>query len=147
MNKYGICLGPTSKYKIMDEIGGHHLDKAVELVRKNQSFVIVLDNIDWTARVHDAREDRKDQSVHAVASCLVFDRISSCHLSNVPHAFDNAIKKAKQAVQQTAQEEFETRSRYCALIARILIEFLPALKPFAKFVTGHLKHDHEKEEN
>ena len=54
-NKYGICLAPSSKYDIMDEIGKHNLGKAVKLVKGKKSFVIVLDNIDWTLQVHDAK--------------------------------------------------------------------------------------------
>ena len=127
-NKYGICLTPSSKYDIMEEIGKHNLDKAVELVKGKKSFVIVLDNIDWTLQVHDARKDNQNKSVHAVASCLVFDRVSSSDLPDDLPQISNAEEKVSQAIQLTNEEIHETTRRYQTLVARILVEFLPFLK-------------------
>ena len=57
MNKYGICTSSSSKYTILDEIGDHFLDHAVELVKEGKKFVLVCDNIDWEERVPDMRSD------------------------------------------------------------------------------------------
>ena len=32
--KFGLCLDPSKKYDILDEIGSHFLDQAVELTRQ-----------------------------------------------------------------------------------------------------------------
>ena len=144
-NKYGICLAPSSKYDIMDEIGKHNLDKAVELVKGKKSFVIVLDNIDWTLQAHDARNDNQNKSVHAVASCLVFDHVSSSDLPNDLPQIRNAKEKVSQAIQLTNEEMNETTRRYQTLVARIPVEFLPFLKPFAKFIEPSIKHKHSEE--
>ena len=113
----------------MEEIGKHNLDKAVELVKGKKSFVIVLDNIDWTLQVHDARKDNQNKSVHAVvASCLVFDRVSSSDLPDDLPQISNAEEKVSQAIQLTNEEIHETTRRYQTLVARILVEFLPFLK-------------------
>ena len=131
--------------KIMDEIGKHHLEKAVELVKEKKSFVIVLDNIDWTEKVHDARKENQNKSVHAVSSCLVFDRVSSSHLpANLPQ-ISNVEEKTKLAIQLTKEEITETTRRYQTFVARILLEFFPFLKPFGKFIETHLKHKHSEE--
>ena len=53
LNKYGICLEPTKKYTILDDIGKHYLDRAAELVKLGYKFVYVLDNIDWEEKAHD----------------------------------------------------------------------------------------------
>ena len=78
--RYGVCLDPTKKYTVLDSIGSHFLDLAIELTKKGKKFTIVLDNIDWEIRAHDMREEHQNVSEHAMASCLVFDRVPSDHL-------------------------------------------------------------------
>ena len=53
------------------------MDLAVKKVQEGDTFVYVLDNIDWMEKVHDMRSDAQNNSVHAVATGLVFDRITS----------------------------------------------------------------------
>ena len=67
------------KYTIQEEIGKHFLDHVVQLVKEGRSFVFVLDNVAWDVR-HDIRSDKQNRSVHAVATSLVFDRVSSSNL-------------------------------------------------------------------
>ena len=52
------------------------MDLAVKKVQEGETFVYVLGNIDWMEKVHDMRSDAQNKSVHAVATSLVFDRIS-----------------------------------------------------------------------
>ena len=87
----------------------------------------------------------QNKSVHAVASCLVFDRVSSSVLPNDLPQISNAEEKVSQAIQLTSEEINETTRRYQTLVARILLEFLPFLKPFAKFIEPSLKHKHSEE--
>lgn len=58
----------------------HFLDQAIKLVREGKTFVFVLNNIDWDVRVHGTRSNNQTKSVHAVASSIVCDRLSSKHL-------------------------------------------------------------------
>jgi hypothetical protein len=74
LNKYGICLDPTKKYTILDDVGQQFIDHAAQLVKSGHKFVYVLDNIDWEERVHDMRKDAQNKSVHAVATSIVFSR-------------------------------------------------------------------------
>ena len=80
LNKYGICLDPTKKYTILDDIGSQFIVKAAEMVKSGHKFVYVLDNIDWEERVHDMRKDSQNKSVHAVATSIVFSRVRSSNL-------------------------------------------------------------------
>ena len=70
--KFGLCLDPSKKYDMLDEIGSHFLDQAVELTRPGGQFCVVLDNIDWEIKVHDMRQEDQNVSEHAVASTIVF---------------------------------------------------------------------------
>ena len=63
------------KYTIQDEISKHCLDQAVEFVREGKTFVFVIDSINWTLKVHDMRSDKRNTSVHAVATSMVSDRV------------------------------------------------------------------------
>ena len=106
---------------------------------------LLKEKIDWTLQVHDAWKDNQTKSVHALASCLVFDRVSSSDLPNDLPQIRNAEEKVSQAIQLTNEEINETTRRHQTLVARILAEFLPFLKPFAKFIEPSIKHKHSKE--
>ena len=75
------------KYTVQEEVRKHFLDHAVQLLKEGKTFVLVLNNIDWDVKVHDMRSHQQNRSVHAAATSMVFDRISS---SNIP---DNGPKK------------------------------------------------------
>ena len=70
------------KSAILDDIGDHFIDHAVQLVKSGYTFVYVLDNIDWEEKAHDMRKDVQNRSVHAVATSIVFDRVPCQHLSD-----------------------------------------------------------------
>ena len=55
LNKYRICLQPAKKYAILEDIGAHFLDQAVQLVKSGFKFVFVLDNIDWEEKQQNLR--------------------------------------------------------------------------------------------
>ena len=52
------------------------IDHAAELVKSGHKFVYVLDNIDWEEKAHDMRQNVQNRSVHAVATSIVFNRVS-----------------------------------------------------------------------
>ena len=76
------------KYTVQEEIKKNFLDRAVQLLKEDKTFIFVLDNIAWDVKVHDMRSDQENRSVHAVASSMVFDRISS---SNIPDRFAYSV--------------------------------------------------------
>ena len=108
------------KYTIQEEIGKHCLDQAVELVREGKTFVFVIDNIDWTLKVHDMRSDKQNTSVHAVATSMVFDRVkrddSDDEIPNV-----NLKNVHFKGLLKLDQEEIEcTREQYRIFEGRIV---------------------------
>ena len=46
---------------MLDDVGKHFLDHAVELVKSGMKFVYVVDNIDWEERVHDMSRSPKQE--------------------------------------------------------------------------------------
>ena len=147
LSKYGFCVGKRMKYNLLDEIGNHFMDLAVKEVKEGKSFVLVLDNIDWMEKVHDVRSDAQNVDVHAVATSLVFDRVSS---SQQP---DNGSQKylkdcdMNELVGLNDEEICNIRERYKFLVGRILCEHFPSFKFLQDLLPAQLPHDHLEEMN
>ncbi|KAJ7380627.1 hypothetical protein OS493_006962 [Desmophyllum pertusum] len=127
LNRYGISMVPTMKYKIQENIGSHFLDLAVQMVKEGKTFVLVLDNIDWELKVHDMRSDKQNKSVHAVATSIVFDRIASDLPNNGPKKCLSDCNM-KDLLKLSDEEQRCTRECYKIYIGRILCELFPAFE-------------------
>jgi hypothetical protein len=128
------------KYNILDEIGNHFMDLAVKKVQEGKTFVFVLDNIDWMEKVHDMRSDAQNVDVHAVATSLVFDRVSSKQ-----HPDTGSQKSLKdcdmnELVGLSDEEICKIRECYKLLVGRILCEYLPAFKFLQGLLPAQLPH-------
>ena len=126
LHKYGLCLDKTMKYTIQEEIGKHFLDSAIKLVQEGKTFVFVLDNIDWDVRVHDKRPESQNKSVHAVATSIVFDRVSSNHLLDDGPKKNLANVNLRELLNCTDEEKRCTSERYKIFLGKILCEEFPA---------------------
>lgn len=140
-----ICLEPKMKYTLLEEIGDHFMDHAIELIKKGCKYVFVLDNIDWTIRVHDMRSEVQNKMVHAVATCLVFDRVTSDHLPQHGTQKNLATTDVKALVTPSEDEMACTRERYKVLLARILCEHFPAFHFLKALVPDHTPCLYSKE--
>lgn len=116
---------PPTKYKIRENIGHHFLDRAVEMVKEGQTFVLVP--IYWEVKVHDMRSDKQNKSVHAVATSIVFDRVASHHLHNEPKKWLNGCNM-KDLLKLSDEEQLCTRERYKIFLGRTLCELFPAFQ-------------------
>jgi hypothetical protein len=122
------------KYPILEDIGNHFMDQAVDLVKKGHNFVYVMDNIDWTIKVHEMRSDNQNKDVHAVATSLVFDRVPKKQFSNDAPQQSLANVNVREIVTPTAEEMACTRGRYKVLLGNIICESLQAFKSFKDLV-------------
>ena len=125
------------KYTIQEDIGNHFLDRAVKLLKEGRTFVFVLDNIDWEVKVHDMRSDKQNTSVHAVATSIVFDRITT-----IPLADDSPKKTLSDCnlmdLFTLSDEEIRcTRERYKIFIGRILCESCPSFDFIKDILPAH----------
>ncbi|CAB4011969.1 PREDICTED: uncharacterized protein LOC107350876 [Paramuricea clavata] len=125
LNKYGFCLSISKKYVVLDDIGKQFLDHAVELVKSGRKFVFVVDNIDWEEKVHDMRKVHQNKSVHAVATSMVFTRVSSDHLPDDGPQKDIRTCNFCELVSMKEEDLKEIQKRYRILVARILIKKFP----------------------
>ena len=117
----------SKKYAVLNEIGNHFLEHAIDLVKSGMKFVYVVDNIDWEEKVHDMREHRQNKSVHAVATSMVFSRVSSDHLADDGPQKDIKKCNIREIVNISNDEINMIQHRYKMLVAIVL------LKKFTEF--------------
>ena len=104
LNKYGVCLDPTKKYTIFDDIWSQFIAKAAEMVRSGHKFVYVLDNIHWEEKVHDTRKDSQNKSVHAVETSTVISRVPASNLPDCGPQQDLRECKVRELVAMKEAE-------------------------------------------
>ena len=135
------------KYIIQEEISHHFLDRAAELLKQGRKFVFILDNIDWDVRVHDMRSDHQNKSVHAVATSIVFNRVSSDHLPDDKPKKNLADCSSKDLLNLTGEEERCTRELYKIFLGRILCESFPAFDFLKEIRPSHTPCQYQCEMN
>ena len=109
------------------------MDHAVELVKKGHKFVFVMDNTDWTIKVHEMRSDHQSKDVHAVATSLVFDQVPKKEFTSDAPQQSLGNVNVRDIVTQT-EEMGCTRQRYKILLGNIICEYLQAFKSFKNLV-------------
>ena len=135
MNKYGICLSHSNKYTVLDDIGSHFLDHAIELVKAGKKFCYVIDNIDWEEKVHDMRSSHQNRSVHAVATSMVFSRVPSDHLPDDGPQHNVKTFDFKELVHMSNEEMSKIKDRCKVLIAKILLEKFQMFSNVKSFIS------------
>ena len=133
-NKYGVCLEPTKKYTILDDIGKHYLNRAAELVKLGYKFVYVLDNIDWEEKAHDMRQDVQNKSVHAVATSIVFNRVPHQALPDSGPQQDLNKCNVQELVKLSDRDLKIIKSRYRILVSRLLFKHFKAFDMFKQYM-------------
>ena len=146
LHKYGFCLSKTTKYTIQ-KIGHHFFDRAVELLKQDRKFVLVFDNIDWDVRAHEMHSDHQNKSVHAMATSIVFNRVSSDHLPDDEPKRNLADCNLKDLLMLTDEEKICTRERYKIFLGRILCEWFPAFNFFKEILPPHTPCQYQCEMN
>lgn len=81
--------------------------------------------------------DQQNRRVHAVATSMVFDRVTSDHLPDASPEKNLAHCNPKDTLSLTDEEKRCTRERYKVLIGRIIVESLPAFDFLKAVVPAH----------
>ena len=122
---------------MMDNIGQHFLEHAIELVKSGHKFVFVLDNIDWEEKTHYVRSDNQNKSVHAVATSIVFYRIPIENLPDDGPQRDLKTCNVRNILAVSNAELNVIRSRYRILLAKLLCEHLPEFQVFQAHIPSN----------
>ena len=113
----------------MDDLGSNLSSIIKAKVDSGQELRVVFDNFDFRILTNIILRNHCNSDMHWIAQYVTFDRVPSSHLDDskpvVPDIkdFDNVnylMSKTKLDQQ---------RYNYIILVARVLIEFFPALEP------------------
>lgn len=136
-------MSSSNKRVVLDDIGKHFLDHAVELVKAGMKFVYVVDNIDWEEKVHDMREHHQNKSIHAVASSMVFCRIKSDQIPDDGPQQNIKTCNFREIVSISGEEKKSIQSRYRMFVARALVDMFPKLLGLKSILSHELALEHE----
>ena len=129
---------------MLDEIGGHFAEEAIEMVRKGVKMQGTGDNWDFRIMAHDMRKDNQNKDMHYFASNLVFDRVPTPdNLSVTPKHDIKSLQNS--AFLLTAAESKKLLEDYKVIISRILVKYLPAFTVFKNIVLAHIDHAYQDE--
>ncbi|XP_038063120.1 uncharacterized protein LOC119733822 [Patiria miniata] len=137
--RVGVCQSFTQKDVLLNKIGGHFNEEAMELVKKGSKFQIIGDNFDLRVLRHDMTKDAKNIDLHYFASTIVFDRISFEQLPD-----DKPTRPLQQCPISSFvpnEDEINTlKKSYKILVARDIVECCPALAFMKSVIPHHIKH-------
>jgi hypothetical protein len=105
--------------------------------------LFVIDNIDWEEKVHDMREHHQNKSVHAVATSMVFTRVSSDTMPDDGPQKDVKTCNFQEIVSVTDDEIKSIQSCYRMFVARTLIEHFTKFSALKLYVSEELSLRHE----
>ena len=133
----------SKKYVVLDDIGTHFLDHAIELVKSGRKFVFIVDNLDWMEKVHDMQEVHQNKSVHAIATSMVFTRVSSDHLPDDAPRKDIKTCNFQELVTIKDEQLKKIKNLYRIFVARILIQKFPEFQRLNSYLSKELPLHHE----
>jgi hypothetical protein len=77
----GFCLSHTSKIKLLDILGNHFADSAIDQIRLGNNLQETGDNWDMKIRPHDMLSTNQNVHLHYFASNLIVERVPCDNLS------------------------------------------------------------------
>ena len=113
----------------MDDLGSNLSSIIKAKVDSGQELRVVFDNFDFRILTNIILRNHRNSDMHWIAQYVTFDRVPSSHLDDskplVPDIkdFDNV----NYLMSKTELDQ--QRDNYIILVARVLIEFFPALEP------------------
>lgn len=140
----GICLSYSSKKNLLQSIGNHFADKAIDHVKNGAKFQGTGDNWDQQIRVHEMRKDHQNVDCHYFASNLVVERVPCDHLDNTTSKGN--IRQAANIEFLLSQEELLClREEFKIMVGRVLTEFIPELRFLKTVLPDHISHPYSQE--
>ena len=124
----------------MDDLGSNLSSIIKAKVESGQELRVVFDNFDFRILANIILRNHRNSDMHWIAQYVTFDRVPSSHLNDsqpiVPDIkdFDNV----NYLMSKTELDQ--QRNNYIILVARVLLEFFPALEPLRDAVPPHIPH-------
>ena len=145
LNKLGVALSHGRRDILIRLVGGHFMDKAVDVVKNHRTLRGTGDNWDIRILANHIRLDNSNDDLHLFATNLLENRIdfSSLSLNNIKF---NSIRDIPSRNFTPNIEEWKTYiSNSKVILGRILLQFFPEFKFLSKSMPKHIPHDYTKE--
>lgn len=140
----GFTLSHNRKLFLLDIIGGHFGDKAIEAVKQGKKLRGIGDNWDLRVHPHDMRKDNQNQDLHYFALTLIVERVPSLGLSNDSPQKD--IKTLPNCEFLLSDDETsKLREDFKVLVGRVLVSYIPSLSFMKSVIPNHIQHRYQKE--
>ena len=130
---------------MLNEIGNYFLDKAVEQVKVGKKFTFDSPVNIVYYNVHEMRSDNQNKSSHAMATTLVFYRVSVGNQPDDKPKHSLAACDMLKLITLTNEEVANRIYHYTIFAARILCEFLPEFSFLKELVPAHLPTAYSQE--
>lgn len=128
----------------MDNIGDNLKNEIKKEIVKGSQPRLVFDNFDYRISAGEMLKGVHNVDRHWICQYLTFDRISTAELDNTQPL--GSLKDQDVTIYLLNQEEQnQIREEYIVLVARILCQFIPWLKPFQNVVPRHIEHEWSEE--
>lgn len=140
----GFCLSHTSKIKLLDILGNHFADSAIDQVRLGNKLHGTGDNWDMKIRPHDMLSTHQNTDLHYFASNLIVERVPCDHLSTTSPQKD-ILSLPNSAFLISLAEATKLREDFKVLVARVLVTNIPQLTFLKSIVPEHIPHKYQQE--
>jgi hypothetical protein len=140
----GFCLSHTSKIKLLDILGNHFADSAIDQVRLGNKLHGTGDNWDMKIRPHDMLSTHQNTDLHYFASNLIVERVPWDHLSTTSPQKD-ILSLPNSTFLISLAEATKLREDFKVLVARVLVTNIPQLTFLKSIVPEHIPHKYQQE--
>lgn len=144
LNNLGVTLSSSRKPYLLDLIGGHFCDKAVEAVKNGKTLRGTGDNWDIRVLRSHMTKELQNEDIHMFASNIIVNRLNFTHLQNDRPLRDLAT--CSRSVFLLSNTDLRRlRENFKVLISRVCIKYLPKFKFLKRVTPNHIKHIYSKE--
>ena len=133
-------------YKKLDEFGQDH-----DSFLKDQAFKpsldrkVVVDNFDFTTKVHSMTEDHQNDDEHWVSVATVENRIHGDSLSTECPMKNEIIRMENSMMLPNINDHKKQRENYIDLCGKIACANIKCLEKFGDVAVHHIKHAYSAE--
>jgi hypothetical protein len=140
----GFCLSHTSKIKLLDILGNHFADSAIDQIRLGNNLQGTGDNWDMKIRPHDMLSTNQNVDLHYFASNLIVERVPCDNLSKTSPQKD-ILSLPNSTFLLSSAEATKLREDFKVLVARVLVANIPQLSFLSSIVPQHIPHMYQQE--
>ena len=140
----GFCLSHTSKIKLLDILGNHFADSAIDQVRLGNKLHGTGDNWDMKIRHHDMLSTHQNTDLHYFASNLIVERVPCDNLSTTSPQKD-ILSLPNSTFLLNSAEATKLREDFKILVARVLVTNISQLSFLKSIVPQHISHKYQQE--